>query len=513
MARIKWNIETVKIKLNEVNPNVELLETEYVNNATKMKCLCKIHNYEFSTAWAQLQTGHGCPMCGGSMPLTMNIVKERLSKINDNIEILDDEYVNLHHKMKCRCKIDGYEWFVHAGNLLHNNRGCPRCAKNERMTTEQALERLIESTIDIEFGEFEYKNQRTKIPCKCKIDGHEWNPIFNSLVRGSGCPVCVGKTVMTKRNDVASSRPELLKYFKNQYDAESYTEGSNKKVDMVCPDCGSERVFPIAQLTAQGFSCKICGDGISRNNKIMINMFQQLGIELLTEYKIKGYRYSYDGMFVANGKKYLLEMHGSQHYEYSGRGRQLEYEIENDKIKKQIATKNEYVYIDVDCNIFDYDYIVSNIKKSIGDILDLSNVNWKECFDFSYKSLVVLACEIRANSNNEKTTGEIGREIGMTKSTISGYLKLGNKLGLCKYDPKIDGHKVQLQNNKKSSQKLSKKVVQLTIDGSYIKEFDSMHMAYRETRVSPSCICNCCKGKKDSASGFKWMYLEDYKRM
>jgi predicted transcriptional regulator len=512
MARAKWNIETVRTRLKEISPNIDVLETEYKNNETKMKCLCAIHNHEFHTAWAQLQAGHGCPICGGSAPLNMEIVKERLSKINENIEILDTEYVKLSHKMKCRCKIDGHEWFAHAGNLLHNNRGCPRCAKNERIDTEKALIRLANETSNITFGEFEYKNQFTRIPCKCDIDGYEWSPIFNSLVRGSGCPVCANKSVATGINDIATTRPELVKYFKHESDAKSNTCGSNFKVDMICPDCWQERKFSLAQLSRQGFACSVCGDGISRNNKIMINMFKQLGIELITEYKIKGYRFSYDGKFEVGSKQYLLEIQGSQHYRYSGRGRGLEFEIENDKNKKKVAIDNGYVYIDVDCNKFDYNYIKDNFTKSLSNIIDLQHINWDECFEFSYKSLVATACKLRQDSNNTMTTTQIADCLGLTNATISTYLKLGNKLGLCEYVTTQEAKRIQLENMSKPSMIKAKKVVQLTLEGEYIETYDSMMDAYQKTGVGQSGICSCCKGTKAYANGYRWMYYSDYKK-
>lgn len=35
-----------------------------------------------------------------------------------------------------------------------------------------------------------YKNNKTHIECQCKHCKHKWNPIPNSLLRGSGCPQC-----------------------------------------------------------------------------------------------------------------------------------------------------------------------------------------------------------------------------------------------------------------------------------------------------------------------------------
>ena len=39
-----------------------------------------------------------------------------------------------------------------------------------------------------------------------------------------------------------------------------------------------------------------------------------------------------------------------------------------------------------------------------------------------------------------------------------------------------------------------------------IKEYDSMASAGRELGVNVSKICECCKGKRLSAYGYKWEY-------
>lgn len=41
----KLTIEEVRNRLNRVNSNILLLEDTYINNRTNMKCKCKICNY------------------------------------------------------------------------------------------------------------------------------------------------------------------------------------------------------------------------------------------------------------------------------------------------------------------------------------------------------------------------------------------------------------------------------------------------------------------------------------
>ena len=35
-----------------------------------------------------------------------------------------------------------------------------------------------------------YVNARTKVRCRCRVCGHEWEPLPRGLLQGNGCPAC-----------------------------------------------------------------------------------------------------------------------------------------------------------------------------------------------------------------------------------------------------------------------------------------------------------------------------------
>jgi group I intron endonuclease len=83
-----------------------------------------------------------------------------------------------------------------------------------------------------------------------------------------------------------------------------------------------------------------------------------------------------------------------------------------------------------------------------------------------------------------------------------------------KYEPKPRGT-YWLSNNqseesknkiRESQRKNMKKVVQLDFKGCILNEFESLHEAYRVTKVSRPSISLCCKCKIQTAGGFKWSY-------
>lgn len=64
--------------------------------------------------------------------------------------------------------------------------------------------------------------------------------------------------------------------------------------------------------------------------------------------------------------------------------------------------------------------------------------------------------------------------------------------------PKSEEHK----------QKMSKKILQFTKSGEFVREWPSMTAIWQELGIRPSSICACCKGSYKSAGGYIWRYAE-----
>lgn len=65
----------------------------------------------------------------------------------------------------------------------------------------------------------------------------------------------------------------------------------------------------------------------------------------------------------------------------------------------------------------------------------------------------------------------------------------------------------------KNRQNLSKEVVQLTNDCTFIKEYQSCTEAARLTGGNKGNISNCCRGVSKSAGGYRWMFKDDYEKL
>ena len=110
--------------------------------------------------------------------------------------------------------------------------------------------------------------------------------------------------------------------------------------------------------------CNVCGDGISYPEKFIEKVLIQLNVKHERQYKTNwSQNKRYD--FYLPDYNAIIEVHGEQHYRYTGRGRSLKEEQENDKFKEELALKNGIKhYIVIDCRKSDSQYIKSNLFNS-----------------------------------------------------------------------------------------------------------------------------------------------------
>lgn len=72
----------------------------------------------------------------------------------------------------------------------------------------------------------------------------------------------------------------------------------------------------------------------------------------------------------------------------------------------------------------------------------------------------------------------------------------------------LKGHSVSEATKKAIAEAQSKKIMQLTKSGEFIKEWPSIREASRQLKINCGNICSCCNGIIKSAGGFIWKYPE-----
>lgn len=335
---------------------------------------------------------------------------------------------------------------------------------------------------------------------KCMKCGNISYILENSLTHKQGCAVCAGKKVLIGYNDIWTTAPELAKLLTNPEDGYKYTKGSQKKLSFTCPDCGRKNSISIHNVSEHVFSCPYCSDGISRPEKFMLSVLNQLDINYIKEYSPKfANRKRYD--FYIPSLKCIIESHGMQHYKggfdsYGEMTRTLPQEQENDKLKEDLAKKNgiEY-YIVIDCRESDLKFLKNNILHSkLAELFDLSQINWIQVNEDMATNLMRKVWDLY--------------EKGVTINAIKHELKLSEK--------RIKRYLIQGANITNYTPNKKKPVICLTIN----KIFPSVKEGAEYFRLSASDICSCCKKKKKSAGKHPitgepliWMYYIEYKKL
>ena len=376
-----------------------------------------------------------------------------------------------------------------------------------------------------------YYKKYNKIKCydkwykyHCNKCGAELWRVESNIKKGYGCSCCSNQIVVKGINDIATTDNWMVKYFVNEDEIYKYTHGSGEVVLMKCPDCGYEKYDSIYNVFKYGFSCNKCGDGISYPEKVMFNFLKQLNIEFITQYsKINAKwvgKYKYDFYFELNGESYIIETHGSQHYKKgfsSYGGRTLKEEQQNDKDKYELAVNSGIKlenYIVIDCSYSEIDFIKENIINSrLSKIFDLNNIKWIDIEKYSRKSLTKQVCDywhVHNEINNEGlTVTELGDIFYKDKNTIRNYLKIGNELNWCKYNPIIEKSNVSEKNGKRN-----KKSIEIFKDGMSLGIFESCVELSKQSeelfgvKLNKENISAVARGVRKKYKGFTFKYSE-----
>lgn len=141
----RLTLEEVKVRLKEVNPNIEILSDKYINAKTELKCRCSIDGYEWVTNWSGLSQGKGCHMCAGNIKYTYDEIKNYIES-NSNCLLISDSYKNNESKLllKCQCG-DLFEKTFN--DFRHNNKNCPKCSVAKRGMDKRVEKNEIEQTV------------------------------------------------------------------------------------------------------------------------------------------------------------------------------------------------------------------------------------------------------------------------------------------------------------------------------------------------------------------------------
>lgn len=215
-----------------------------------------------------------------------------------------------------------------------------------------------------------------------------------------------------------------------------------------------------------------------------------------------------------------------------------------DIFKKYMEIKNTYLSViniyKIKILLFKYKIAIKEIAKiyntyptKISNIKNGKILSWVKITDLNVDEELYLIDQ-NSDGNLQKrkviclTTGEIFKSISEISKKYN--ISLGNISTVCRgraksagkclitneplmwmyYDNYLENKdNIKPYQSNKSKHNL-RKVVQFSPKNIYINEYCSLSEASRLLNINPSAICACCKGKRNSAGGYKWMYCDVY---
>lgn len=126
----------------------------------------------------------------GNRAKTHDEFVEEMARSQPSVEVVG-KYVNVRTKVRCRCKNCGFEWeSIH--RTIVNGKGCIKCSRRYRKTTEDFIHELHQVNPNIEIVG-KYNGANAHIQCRCKKCGNKWSATPNKLLHGRSCPKCSKK--------------------------------------------------------------------------------------------------------------------------------------------------------------------------------------------------------------------------------------------------------------------------------------------------------------------------------
>lgn len=238
---------------------------EYVNAHTKIKIICPVHGVFEQTPDKHLQ-GQGCGKCIGK-GITIDTFIEKARKIHgDKYDYSKVEYKNNSTKVTIICPEHGP--FEQTPAAHWKGAGCPKCANNIPLTTEDFIRKAKEihgNTYDYSF--VDYKSSDDNVVIVCKKHNHKFEQRAANHLHGMGCPICRNEKIGDKlRGDKETFIHKAIELHGNKYDYSKVVyKKASEKVVIICREHNYEfEQTPNSHLGGSG--CPICG-GVYRMPK------------------------------------------------------------------------------------------------------------------------------------------------------------------------------------------------------------------------------------------------------
>ena len=248
----------------------------YVNSQTKVIILCRICGTEFLQVPNSHLQGSGCDTCAHAknhkdQTYTKEQFIERAVAVHgpDRYDYTDSDYKRAHTKVSIKCNECERTFSQIPNNHISKGFGCPHCAGNAILTTEEFIQKALLIHPDLyNYSQTLYVRSNTPVLIVCKKTGKVFKQIPNNHLRGARCPCCYPKYSRPSCEYMAYlavSSPTILFGEKEhkikgdrRYRADGYIPEKNHVVEFHgcifhgCPSCFTpETISPMTKQTCE----------------------------------------------------------------------------------------------------------------------------------------------------------------------------------------------------------------------------------------------------------------------
>lgn len=260
---------------------------------------------------------------------TEEFIEQAKAIHGDKYDYSKTEYQGCKKKVCIICKEHG-EFQQTPDNHINSKQGCPKCANNVILTTQEFIEKARKIHGDkYDYSKVNYVNNHTNITIICSIHG-EFDQLPLNHLKGEGCYECGRvRTGDSKRVSVEESIRKAKIIHGDFYDYSKVTYNKvADKVTIICPIHGKFEQTMNNHLRGQG--CPKCSQ--SKGERTITNWLISNDIKFISQHKI-----NIDININPSGNAFIdfylpnhnifIEYNGEQHYIAKERfGGELEFQ-------------------------------------------------------------------------------------------------------------------------------------------------------------------------------------------
>ena len=410
----------------------------------------------------------------------------KVRQVNENIIVLD-KYNGNHTPIRHQCECGNDEWYAQPSNVL-NNRTCKLCAtkrvsEGQVKKHEDYVEELHIFNPNI-FVLENYLGARIKIKHQCECGNKNWYASPSNVLKGRRCKICgTSRFIKAKTRTNEEFTNEVYNLVGNEYTPLEPYVLVTEYIKMRHNICGHEwDIIPISFLV--GTRCPQCAN--ERCESIIAITLKQV-----LKYYYPNTKWEYDiGFKGFNGGRSAYDIYVPELNLLIECQSEYHDDIEKQKldlVKKNYAIKSGYEYMAIDKrNYTQLGAIRLFFPKvdSVPDWVDTSMRHIKSSWDVKKAQNLL---------NEGYTIPEIGEILQVSYSLLQSGVERKSLI-------KPDNYKIKQVKQRKN-------IIQLDLEGNFIKEFNGLTLIEGFTATN---ISACCRGKDKSYKGFRWMFAVDY---